>query len=50
MGMGRSREQQRCGYLSIIQLSKSGARIGQQEISAQDCHFITKLHVLQWAV
>lgn len=47
---GRSREQRRRGYLSIIQLSESGARVGQQEVSAQDGHFIAKLHVLQWAV
>lgn len=37
-------------YLRVIQLSKSSARAGQQEIAAQDGHFIAKLHVLQWAV
>lgn len=37
-------------YLSVIQLSKSSACVGQQEIAAQDGHFIAKLHVLQWAV
>lgn len=37
-------------YLSVIQLSKSSARVGQQEIAAQDGHFVAKLHVLQRAV
>lgn len=41
---------QRRGYLSVVQLSESSARVGQQEVAAQDGHFIAKLHVLQWAV
>ncbi len=37
-------------YLRVIQCSKSGACIGQQEVTAQDGHLVPKLHVLQRAV
>lgn len=47
VGMGKGR---RRGYLGVVQLSESGARVRQQEIAAQDGHFVAKLHVLERAV
>lgn len=37
-------------YLGVVELGKSSASIGQQEITAEDGHLIPKLHVLQRAV